>query len=120
MKNKLLLIALLVNATAQVQSYTDITKNYFPADNVHSWENVARLAASKDAHPEMVKAYINQVNNEVFTQQVFTGVVTTVIAGIMSCRLADWYQNYKVRWAKKRLEIARLMTETKRIKTIYA
>ena len=116
MNNKLLLLTvLLIIATASQAEYTRITDNYFPADNAFSYPSVGMLIASKDAHPDMVRAYADQIHTDILTQKIFVGAITTMFTGIVSCTLASWYQDYKVLCAKKRKEIARLHIDTRRI-----
>lgn len=115
MKNKFLLIALLINTTIAQAEFTRVTDYHLPADNSYSYPNVGRLAASKDANPGMVDAYIRQVDNEIFTTQVFTGIVATMFTTIITGAVANWWQEHKVYCAKKAKEVAQIKAETARI-----
>lgn len=116
MNNKLLLLTvLLITATASQAEFTQVTTRNFPADNAFSYPQVGILTASKDAHPDIVRAYADQIYTDVLTQKIFTGVATTMFTGILSCALANWYQDHKVLCAKKRKEIAQLHADTQRI-----
>ncbi len=115
MKNKLLLVALLVNATVAQAEYTIVRENNFAPDNAYSYENVGRLAASKDANIRMVDAYVRQVDNEIFISRVATGIIAAIFTNFICTTTASWWQNYKALCAKKNAEVQEIKTKSNKV-----
>lgn len=115
MKNKFLLIALLVNATIAQAEYTRVNDYHFAPDTVHSWKSSSEYESLKNAPQALVNAHVRAVDANTFTHKVTTHIIATMFTSMICGAAANWWQDYKVYCAKKAKEIAQIKAETARI-----